>query len=223
LVEDEENFGSLLKNYLELSDYSVEWARDGNLGYNLVMKQMFDLCILDVMMPSRDGFTLAEDIRKVNREVPIVFLTARGEKEDQIRGYTIGADDYITKPFDSELFLFKIESILKRSALKEREVSDTLAVGNYTFEPKKRTLLIDGEPRRLSPKESQLLTALCRYPNDVMPRKKVLLEIWNNDDYFATRSMDVYIAKLRKYLKQDPRIRIENIHGKGFLFEVPER
>lgn len=221
LVEDEENFGSLLKNYLELSNYAVEWARDGNLGYNLMIQRSFDLCILDVMMPRRDGFTLAEDIRKVNFEIPIVFLTARSEKEDQIKGYKIGADDYLAKPFDSELLLLKIQSILKRSQQEERETPKCIALGSYVFEPAKRTLSINGEQHRLSPKETQLLSALVRYPNDVMPRKKVLLEIWKNDDYFATRSMDVYIAKLRKYLKHDPRIRIENIHGKGFLFEVP--
>ncbi len=221
LVEDEENFGSLLKNYLELSNYAVEWAHNGDLGYNLMIHRSFDLCILDVMMPRRDGFTLAEDIRKINREMPIVFLTARGEKEDQVRGYKIGADDYITKPFDSELLLLKIQSILKRSQHDKREIPHCIALGFYVFEPAKRSLSLNGEQIRLSPKETQLLAALCRYPNEVMPRKKVLLEIWKNDDYFATRSMDVYIAKLRKYLKQDPRIRIESIHGNGFLFEVP--
>ena len=144
MVEDEENFGSLLKNYLEISNYKVEWARDGNIGYNLAMKNSYDLCILDVMMPHRDGYTLAEDIRKVNREVPIVFLTARGEKEDQVRGYMAGADDYVTKPFDSELLLLKISSIFKRISPGTKAPEDMIQIGRFSFEPLKRTLIIDG-------------------------------------------------------------------------------
>lgn len=219
LVEDDENFGALLKNYLSLSGYQVVWERDGNLGFSRFRQSKFDLCLLDVMMPWRDGFTLAGDIRELNSDIPIIFLTARGAKEDQIKGYKSGGDDYLTKPFDSDVLLMKIETMLRRFGNRlEQEVFE---IGAYQFIPRKRLLTIDDEELKLSPKESDLLKILCAYPNEVMPRRKALMEIWQNDDYFATRSMDVYVAKLRKRFVHDPRIQIENLHGSGYVFRIP--
>jgi DNA-binding response OmpR family regulator len=220
LVEDDQNFGSLLKNYLGLSGYRVEWAIDGNLGYSRFRQMKFDLCLLDVMMPYKDGFTLAEEIRKADTQVPIIFLTARGDKEDQIRGYRAGADDYLTKPFDSELLLIKLESVLKRTSIEVQAEPESYSLGSYSFIPRKRLLIHQDAEEKLSPKESALLSMLCKFQNEVMPRRKALMEIWNNDDYFATRSMDVYVAKLRKRLKKDPRLMLDNLHGEGYFFKV---
>ncbi len=219
LVEDEENFGQVLKSYLELADYSVELAQDGDLGYSRFKSGTYDLCIFDVMMPKRDGFTLAADVRKLNQEIPIVFLTARGEKEDQVKGYKTGADDYLTKPFDSEVLLLKIEAILARRGGTKPQ-AEILEIGHYRFKPRERMLDLNGNSERLSPKEGALLEMLIQHVNSVMPRSEALLKIWNNEDYFTTRSMDVYVAKLRKKLERDSRIRIENIHGTGYILHV---
>jgi len=223
LVEDESNFGSVLKNYLELSNYSVDWAENGEKGWLYFKKEQYDLCLLDIMMPVKDGVTLAREIRSVNKDLPIIFLTAKGEKEDQIRGYKVGADDYLTKPFDTELLLFKIQAVLQRQNRGAREEVQEFELGGYRFVPAKRQLSFGSEQIRLSPKENSLLKALCRYQNDIMPRQLALIEIWKNDDYFATRSMDVYIAKLRKLLRKDASISIENIHGAGYQLNTPER
>lgn len=217
LVEDEENFGAVLKNYLELADYEVRWYRNGNLGFAGFRKEKFDLCVLDVMMPERDGFTLAADIRKEDKGIPLIFLTAKGLKEDQLKGYQVGADDYLTKPFDSEVLLWKIKAILKRDTGQSAMAPEAeYAIGKYTFRTVMRTLEVGGEEQRLSPKEAQLLTLLCQHANDVMPREQALEQIWKEDSYFTTRSMDVFIAKLRKYLKNDPKVEIVNVHGNGF-------
>jgi len=220
LVEDEENFGQVLKSYLQLADYTVEWVSDGDLGYARFKSGSYDLCIFDVMMPKRDGFTLAEDVRKLNAQIPIIFLTARGEKEDQIKGYRSGGDDYLTKPFDSELLLLKIEVILSRfqAKIKRRE---NVRIGQYKWNPGRRELLFGGEVIKLSPKERDLLNLLIAYKNEVMPRSEALLKIWKAEDYFTTRSMDVYITKLRKKLSADKKIEIENIHGAGYIMHVP--
>ncbi len=220
LVEDDPNFGSLMKNYLGLSGYHVEWATDGNLGYGRFRQMKFDLCLLDVMMPYKDGFTLAEEIRKADAQVPIIFLTARGDKEDQIRGYRAGADDYLTKPFDSELLLVKLEAVLKRTSIEVQSEPDSYDIGSYSFIPRKRLLIHQDAEEKLSPKESALLAMLCKFQNELMPRRKALMEIWNNDDYFATRSMDVYVAKLRKRLNKDPQLMIDSLHGEGYFFRV---
>ncbi len=219
LVEDDPNFGTVLKDYLALNDYNVTHAKDGIEGLIMFKNNDFDLCILDVMMPRKDGFSLAQDIRSKNKEIPIIFLTAKTLKEDVLKGYQVGADDYLNKPFDSEVLLFKIKAIL------QRKESDTSAedeqfefnIGGFFFNSKLRHLSVgDNEPQKLSPKESKLLRMLALHKNDLMPRELALTKIWRDDNYFTSRSMDVYIAKLRKYLKNDASVEILNIHGEGF-------
>lgn len=219
LVEDEENFGSLLQNYLQLSGYAVKWCKDGAKGYSAFKNEKYDLCILDVMMPIMDGFTLAEKVRETDTDTPIIFLTARDMKEDMIRGYTIGADDYLNKPFDVEVLLLKLDVLFKK---EKKEVTPTqFQIGNYQFDTVTRMLKNGDVDKKLSPKEGQLLQLLCEHQNDVLPREKALKTIWKEDSYFTTRSMDVYIAKLRKYLNADDKVRIENVHSKGYgLFIV---
>lgn len=220
LVEDEENFGSLLQNYLRLSNYSVDWVKDGNLGYSAFMKSYYDLCILDVMMPNMDGFSLAEKIKSKKKETPIVFLTAKSMKEDMIRGYKIGADDYLTKPFDIEVLLLKLDVIFNRSNKLELNQVDRYLIGDYSYIVKTRVLINQNSEKRLSPKEGALFNLLCQHLNDVLPREKALIEIWQEDNYFTTRSMDVYITKLRKYLCKDERVQIENVHSSGYRMYV---
>eukprot|EP01012_Entosiphon_sulcatum_P060580 TRINITY_DN85615_c0_g1_i1.p1 TRINITY_DN85615_c0_g1~~TRINITY_DN85615_c0_g1_i1.p1 ORF type:complete len:235 (+),score=62.04 TRINITY_DN85615_c0_g1_i1:484-1188(+) len=225
LVEDDTNFGQVLKNYLELNDFVVELARDGILGLAAFRREKYDICLLDVMMPNMDGFTLAEEIRNVDPDIPLFFLSAKSMKEDILNGYKLGADDYITKPFDSEVLLHKIKAILKRNQeLQDKQHSQVeFVVGRYHFNSKLRTLQFDGgEPQTLSPKENELLLMLCEYKNDLLPRDAALKRIWGSDTYFNGRSMDVYIAKLRKYLKEDSTVEIVNIHGNGFRLVVPE-
>ena len=218
LVEDDTNLGQVLKNYLELHDYIVELCRDGILGLAAFRREKFDLCLLDVMMPNMDGFTLAEEIRNADPDVPLFFLSARSMKEDVITGYKLGADDYITKPFDSEVLLLKIKAILKRNQeIQEKNPSQIdFDFGRFHFNSKLRILSIDGKDYTLSPKENSLLQMLCEYKNDLLPREQALKRIWGSDTYFNGRSMDVYIAKLRKYLSDDESVSIVNIHGNGF-------
>ncbi|MFT4575676.1 MAG: two-component system OmpR family response regulator [Polaribacter sp.] len=219
LVEDDPNFGTVLKDYLALHDYNVTHAKDGIEGLIEFKNSDFDLCILDVMMPRKDGFSLATDIRSTNKEIPIVFLTAKTMKEDVLRGYQVGADDYLNKPFDSEVLLFKIKAILQRKESDVNKESDEFEfnIGNFFFNSKLRQLSYkEGEIQKLSPKESKLLKMLAVYKNDLMPRELALTKIWRDDNYFTSRSMDVYIAKLRKYLKPDENVEILNIHGEGF-------
>ena len=217
LCEDDTNLGMVLKNYLELTDYDVTLERDGRLGLAAFQREKFDICLLDVMMPNMDGFTLAEAIRDVDPDMPLFFLSAKTMKEDIIQGYKLGADDYITKPFDSEVLLLKIKAILKRSE-EENKINDNIEfdLGNYHFNPRLRELKIGATVHVLSPKENELLKMLAEHKNDLLQRDKALKKIWGSDTYFNGRSMDVYIAKLRKYLKEDPRIEIVNIHGNGF-------
>ncbi|MDX2047429.1 MAG: response regulator transcription factor [Chitinophagaceae bacterium] len=222
LCEDDTNLGMVLKNYLELNDYDVVLERDGRLGLAAFQREKFDLCLLDVMMPHVDGFTLAEDIRDINPDVPLFFLSAKTMKEDIIQGYKLGADDYITKPFDSEVLLLKIKAILKRNEeLNKESANIEFDLGKYHFNPKLRELSVDGKTQTLSPKENELLKMLSEYKNDLLPREIALKKIWGSDTYFNGRSMDVYIAKLRKYLREDPTIEIVNIHGNGFRLVVP--
>ena len=217
LCEDDPNLGMVLKNYLELNDYDVVLERDGRLGLAAFQREKFDLCLLDVMMPHMDGFTLAEEIRDINPDVPLFFLSAKTMKEDIIQGYKLGADDYITKPFDSEVLLLKIRAILKRNEELNREQANIeFDLGEYHFNPKLRELSVHGKMQTLSPKENELLKMLAEYKNDLLPREIALKKIWGSDTYFNGRSMDVYIAKLRKYLKEDRSIEIVNIHGNGF-------
>ncbi|MHC1706679.1 MAG: response regulator transcription factor [Bacteroidales bacterium] len=219
LVEDDLNFGSILKSYLELNDLNVIWKTDGKQAWAEFFRQSFNLCILDVMMPEMDGFTLAKEIRGVNSEIPIIFLTAKVLRDDIIEGFRLGADDYITKPFDSEVLLFKIKAILKRSnqsnGHKEPE-PDLFTIGKYEFNYKLRTLIIEKQTQNLTPKEAELLKMLCLSKNDILYRKEALLRIWGDDSYFTTRSMDVFMARIRKYLKEDPNIEILSLHGNGY-------
>jgi two-component system OmpR family response regulator len=223
LCEDDTNLGMVLKNYLELNDYDVTLERDGRLGLAAFQREKFDICLLDVMMPNMDGFTLGEEIRDVNPDVPLFFLSAKTMKDDIIQGYKLGADDYITKPFDSEVLLHKIKAILKRNEEMHREeVNAEFDLGKYHFNPRLRELTINGKVQVLSPKENELLKMLSEYKNDLLSREVALKKIWGSDTYFNGRSMDVYIAKLRKYLKEDPTIEIVNIHGNGFRLVVSE-
>lgn len=222
LCEDDANLGMVLKNYLELSDYDVILERDGRLGLAAFQREKFDICLLDVMMPHVDGFTLAEEIRDVDPDIPLFFLSAKTMKEDIIQGYKLGADDYITKPFDSEVLLMKIKAILKRNE-EENKVNDHIEynLGKYHFNPRLRELIYNGTTQTLSPKENELLKMLAENKNDLLPRERALKKIWGSDTYFNGRSMDVYIAKLRKYLKEDDQIEIVNIHGNGFRLVAP--
>ncbi|CAN5172677.1 response regulator transcription factor [soil metagenome] len=222
LCEDDTNLGMVLKNYLELSDYEVTLERDGRLGLAAFQREKYDICLLDVMMPNMDGFTVAEEIRDIDPDVPLFFLSAKTMKEDIIQGYKLGADDYITKPFDSEVLLLKIKAILKRNEEINRESENMqFDLGRYHFNPKLRELIVDGKTQTLSPKENELLKMLAEHKNDLLPRERALKKIWGSDTYFNGRSMDVYIAKLRKYLREDTDIEIVNIHGNGFRLVAP--
>lgn len=217
LCEDDTNLGMVLKNYLELNDYDVTLERDGRLGLAAFQREKYDICLLDVMMPNMDGFTVAEEIRDINPDVPLFFLSAKTMKDDIIQGYKLGADDYITKPFDSEVLLHKIKAILKRNEESHREEANAeFDLGSYHFNPRLRELTVNGKVQTLSPKENELLKMLSEYKNDLLPREAALKKIWGSDTYFNGRSMDVYIAKLRKYLKEDAKLEIVNIHGNGF-------
>jgi DNA-binding response OmpR family regulator len=223
IVEDDFNFGNILKDYLALNDYDVTLAKNGIEGFQKFKKDTFDLCILDVMMPYKDGFTLAKEIREQNQEVPIVFLTAKNLKDDFLRGFKVGADDYLTKPFDSEVLLAKIKAIINRKNIVNISETDTFefTIGKFSYNSKLRFLNIASqEPLKLSPKENQLLRLLVLNINDLLPREVALNKIWRDDNYFTSRSMDVYIAKLRKYLKADSNVEILNIHGEGFRLVV---
>lgn len=218
LAEDDRNLGNLLREYLEAKGYNIKLASNGKEAYDLFSKEQFDLCLLDVMMPVKDGFTLAREIRSSDNNVPIVFLTAKSMKEDAIEGFTAGADDYITKPFSMEELLMRITAILRRvknQNLKQSEQSD-FKIGKYKFNSKDRTLELKGKVTELTTKESDLLKLLCLNSNDILDRNFALRTVWQSDSYFSARSMDVYIAKLRKYLKEDPKVEILNIHGRGF-------
>ncbi|MBE0674976.1 MAG: response regulator transcription factor [Bacteroidales bacterium] len=219
LVEDDLSFGSVLKSYLELNDYQVEWVDDGKYAIDRFRKSSFDICILDIMLPNVDGFTIAEEIRKIHLTVPIVFLTAKKLKEDQLKGYGVGADDYITKPFDTEILICKIKAILSRNELSSPE-RDIYEIGKYVFNARLRVLTSGDEEIKMSPKEGQLLEMLAQNPNGLISRETALKKIWGTDDYFTARSMDVYITKLRKYLSSDPSLNIKNIHGSGFQLTI---
>jgi DNA-binding response OmpR family regulator len=219
LVEDDLSFGAVLKSYLELNDYQVTWVDDGKLAMNKFRNGNFHICILDVMLPNIDGFTIGAEIRKIDNEIPLVFLTAKTLKEDILKGYNVGADDYITKPFDTEVLLCKIQAIIKRQSVQPENEEFAFSVGSYEFDSKLRIIVREGVKQKLSPKESDLLKLLCQHKNKLLSREKALRKIWGDDGYFTARSMDVFITKLRKYLKDDPNIEIKNIHGSGFLLE----
>jgi len=218
LVEDDANLGTLLREYLEAKGYSTALAVNGKQGFDLFTKEKFNICILDVMMPVKDGYTLAKEIRAVDANVPVVFLTAKSMKEDTIEGFNAGADDYITKPFSMEELLARIKAILRRTEIKvnANDSQTEFKIGSYKFDYQHQTLDIKGSQQKLTTKEADLLKLLCLHANDILDRNFALKAIWNDDNYFNGRSMDVYIAKLRKYLKDDPSVEIINVHGKGF-------
>ena len=219
LVEDDPNFGRILKDYLTINNYEVSLAVNGIEGFEKFNRSEFDLCILDIMMPFKDGLTLAREIREINEVIPLIFLTAKNLKDDVLKGYKIGADDYLTKPFDSEILLAKIKSILNRKPAVNIEEKDTFEFefSDFSFNSKLRILTHkEGESYKLSPKENQLLKMLVLNFDDLLPRDIALNKIWRDANYFTSRSMDVYIAKLRKYLDKDVSLKIINVHGEGF-------
>lgn len=229
LVEDDQNFGDVLRSYLEMHEYEVTLATDGAQGLESYRRSEYDLCIFDVMMPKKDGFTLAREIREKDTEMPIIFLTAKTMKDDVLQGFKIGADDYITKPFNSEELLYRIQAILKRSQQKTegKEEIKEFHLGRYHFNYPLRILTYDlggseEEKSKLSPKEAQLLRMFAMHINDILPRSEALTKIWGEDNYFTARSMDVFVTKLRKYLRRDENIEIVNIHGNGFQLLVRE-
>jgi DNA-binding response OmpR family regulator len=216
LAEDDENLGSLLREYLQAKSYETHWVTDGDKAFKSFEKNKYDICILDIMMPVKDGFTLAKEIRTLNREMPIIFLTAKSMKEDVFEGFSIGADDYITKPFSMEELLYRMQAILRRTKGDGSKKQEIFNIGKYRFDTNKHLLMLDNNELKLTTKESELLRLLCNNANQVLERNFALRTIWIDDNYFNARSMDVYITKLRKYLKEDPSIEIMNIHGTGY-------
>lgn len=216
-VEDDLSFGAVLKSYLEICNFTVTWLDDGKYAVSAFKEGTFDLCLLDVMLPHIDGFSIGREIKSLNPNIPIIYLTAKSLKEDILTGYRLGADDYIIKPFDADVLLYKIAVILKRSEGATGSDNQVFQIGKYTFDHKLREIVLNGVKQLLSPKESALLKLLCEHKNELLSREIALKRIWGDDGYFTTRSMDVFITKLRKYLKDDPTIEIRNIHGSGFI------
>jgi DNA-binding response OmpR family regulator len=216
LSEDDENLGSLLREYLIAKGYDTDLYPDGEAAFKGFQKNQYDLCIFDVMMPKKDGFSLAKDVRMINSDIPIIFLTAKNMKEDVIEGFRLGADDYMTKPFSMEELIFRIEAILRRTLGEADNTQVIFKLGRYTFDARKQTLSDANDSTKLTTKESELLRLLCVNANKVLERNYALKTIWVDDNYFNARSMDVYITKLRKHLKDEEGIEIINIHGKGY-------
>ena len=221
LCEDDENLGTLLREYLQAKGFDTELCQDGELGFRAFMKNKYDICVLDVMMPKKDGFTLAREIRQLNAEIPIIFLTAKTLKGDILNGFKIGADDYITKPFSMEELVFRIEAILRRVNGKKNNEAATYQIGSFVFDTQKQTLTRGEDVTKLTTKECDLLKLLCEHANEILQRDFALKTIWVDDNYFNARSMDVYITKLRKHLRPDSNVEIINIHGKGYKLIIP--
>ncbi|MEN8121406.1 MAG: response regulator transcription factor [Bacteroidota bacterium] len=222
LVEDDPNFGGVLKSYLEMDDFEVTWVDDGLQAISAFEPNIYSICILDIMLPNLDGFSIAKKIKETQSDIPLIFLTAKTLREDVLQGYKIGADDYITKPFDSEVLIYKIKAILKRETngyIKSAK-EGLYTIGRFDFNYPLRQINLENEIQKLSPKETELLKMLCLKKGEIMSRKEALVNIWGDDNYFTTRSMDVYITKLRKYLKKDPTIEIENIHSSGYRLKI---
>lgn len=223
LAEDDLNLGVLLVDYLEAEGYDVKLCKDGELALKVFEGGQFDLCLLDVMMPKMDGFTLAKAIRSINKTVPLIFITAKSLKEDKLKGYDLGADDYITKPFDEEELLWKIKAVVRRlPGTQSIAPTEVVQIGKYTFDFTNQVISINGINRRITEKESEILNYLYSQRNRKIRREELLKAIWGENDYFFGRSMDVFISKIRKYLKDDPNLSIENVFGVGFIFNVPE-
>jgi DNA-binding response OmpR family regulator len=222
LAEDDLNLGLLLVDYLETEGYEVKLCKDGELALNVFQSEQFDLCLLDVMMPKMDGFTLAKEIRDKDKKVPVIFITAKSLKEDKLKGYDLDADDYITKPFDEEELLWKIKAVIRRSpGNKSANRKEVVSIGKYSFDFNNQSLTINGNSRRITEKECEIINYLSTHRNHVIKREDMLKEIWGENDYFFGRSLDVFITKIRKYLKEDPVLSIENVFGVGFIFNVP--
>ncbi len=222
LCEDDENLGVLLREYLQGKGFSTTLCSDGETGFREFERTKYDLCILDVMMPRKDGFTLAQEIRQKSTDIPIIFLTAKSLKDDILEGFKIGADDYITKPFSMEELVLRIEAILRRVHGKKSKESNNYQIGKFIFDTQKQTLILGDQHTKLTTKENELLNLLCQHVNEILQRDFALKSIWTEDTYFNARSMDVYITKLRKHLKDDPSIEIINIHGKGYKLICPD-
>jgi two-component system, OmpR family, response regulator len=217
LAEDDENLGSLLREYFLAKKFDADWYRNGEEAYKNFVKRHYDICVLDIMMPIKDGYTLAKEIRLTNTDIPIIFLTAKSQKEDVLEGFKSGCDDYISKPFSMEELIYRMEAVLRRTnKIGKINTQQVFNIGDYIFDTEKQTLKNGDQLQKLTTKETDLLKLLCLNKNSVLERNFALKAIWIDDNYFNARSMDVYIAKLRKYLKDDPSVEIINIHGKGF-------
>ena len=222
LAEDDLNLGMLLVDYLETEGFDIKLCKDGELALKSFRNNLFDLCILDVMMPKMDGFSLAKEIRIKDKKVPIIFISAKSLKEDKLKGYGLGADDYITKPFDEEELLWKIKALIRRIPENKNEVKTAIVlIGKYTFDFSNQSLTIAGKTKRITEKESDILHYLSKHRNHVIKREELLKDLWGENDYFFGRSLDVFITKIRKYLKEDSNVSIENVFGVGFIFNVP--
>ena len=222
LVEDDLNLGLVIADHLKLQNYEVVSAEDGAEGLVKFNEGRFNLCILDVMLPVLDGFSLAQDIRRINAEIPILFLTAKSMTEDKIKGFEAGGDDYLTKPFSIQEFELRVKALLRRSRPEFQEEVTNYSIGNYNYNIENQVLTFNESEKTLTKKEAQILKILCKHKNQVISREIILKGVWGQDDYFVGRSLDVFITKLRKYFAQDQRIVISNLHGVGFKFEVPE-
>ncbi len=223
LAEDDHHLGLLLKDYLQAEGFLVNLFRDGEAALHALENAKFDLCLLDVMMPKLDGFGLARAILNKDKKIPVIFITAKSMKDDKLKGYEIGADDYITKPFDEEELVWKIKAFLRRvDASAELTIADEVMIGTYQFQFKNQLLSLKGESRRITEKESEILRYLYFHRNKVIKREEMLVALWGTNDYFLGRSLDVFITKIRKYLKDDPSVKIENVFGVGFVFNLPE-
>lgn len=222
LAEDDLNLGILLVDFLETENLNVKLCKDGQMALNAFEKKAFDLCLLDLMMPKVDGFTLAKSIRAKDKNIPIIFITAKSLKEDKLKAYDLGGDDYITKPFDEEELLWKIKAILRRIPSMEEVIpKDIISIGKYKFDYKNQSLVFGDTSKRMTEKETNILKYLCDHQNNIIKREEMLMELWGENDYFLGRSLDVFITKMRKYLKEDATLSIENVFGVGFIFNVP--
>jgi two-component system, OmpR family, response regulator len=223
MVEDDPNFGSVMKSFLELNDFKVIWIQNGKNAIYEIQNSFFDfdLCLVDIMLPFADGFSVARKIKEKDESMPLIFLTAKSLKDDVIKGFTVGADDYIIKPFDSDVLILKIKAILKRKTFENQEEKEfSIQIGKFVFIPSERFIVFENTKQKLSPKESELLLLLWQNRNIVVNREKALTQIWGDNNYFTGRSMDVFITRIRKVLKDDPNIEIANIHGSGFIFKL---
>ena len=218
LVEDDHHLGYILREYLQMHDFVVEWASDGELGNQAFKEDSFDMVILDVMMPKKDGYTLAKEIKANDPLIPIIFLTAKSLKVDKLKGFKLGCDDYIVKPVDEEELIARIKAVLKRSHSPRVEKQE-YRIGNFTFDPKNQRLQSENHSRKLTQRESRVLHLLCASMGEITESDHILKTLWGKKDYFNRRSMDVYISRLRKYLSADPSVKIVNVHGKGYILE----